>query len=46
VFGPGSDTGLPLNETTVADQVKKAGYKTAIMGKVSGSACWSQARER
>ena len=25
--------GLPLNETTVADQLKKAGYATAIMGK-------------
>lgn len=27
------DAGLPLNETTVADQLKKAGYATAIMGK-------------
>eukprot|EP01065_Artemidia_motanka_P041875 TRINITY_DN5499_c0_g1_i1.p1 TRINITY_DN5499_c0_g1~~TRINITY_DN5499_c0_g1_i1.p1 ORF type:complete len:566 (+),score=200.06 TRINITY_DN5499_c0_g1_i1:84-1700(+) len=33
VFGPTVDTGLPLNETTAADQLKKAGYKTAIMGK-------------
>jgi arylsulfatase A len=33
VFGDGSTTGLPLNETTVADQLKGAGYKTAIMGK-------------
>eukprot|EP00041_Stephanoeca_diplocostata_P008161 m.118189 g.118189 ORF g.118189 m.118189 type:complete len:592 (-) comp17199_c0_seq1:157-1932(-) len=33
VFGPGVDVGLPLNETTVADQMKKAGYTTAIMGK-------------
>ena len=33
VFGPSVDAGLPLNESTVADQVKKAGYKTAIMGK-------------
>jgi arylsulfatase A len=34
VFGDNSKTGLPLNETTVADQLKKAGYTTAIMGKV------------
>ena len=34
VFGDSSTTGLPLNETTVADQLKKAGYATAIMGKV------------
>jgi arylsulfatase A len=33
VFGPTVDNGLPLNETTVADQLKKAGYATAIMGK-------------
>jgi arylsulfatase A len=33
VFGDSSTTGLPLNETTVADQLKKVGYKTAIMGK-------------
>merc|ERR1719247_1937578 len=33
VFGPSVATGLPLNETTVADQLKKAGYATAIMGK-------------
>ena len=33
VFGDSSTTGLPLNETTVGDQMKKAGYKTAIMGK-------------
>ena len=33
VFGDSSTTGLPLNETTVADQLKGAGYKTAIMGK-------------
>ena len=33
VFGPSVSAGLPLNESTVADQVKKAGYKTAIMGK-------------
>ena len=35
VFGDTSTTGLPLNETTVADQLKKAGYATAIMGKWS-----------
>ena len=33
VFGPTGNTGLPLNETTVADQLKKAGYATAICGK-------------
>lgn len=33
VFGPGVTTGLPLNETTVAAQLKKVGYKTAAMGK-------------
>ena len=33
VFGPGSTTGLPLNETTVAAQLKKKDYATAIMGK-------------
>eukprot|EP01043_Picozoa_sp_COSAG02_P019339 COSAG02_NODE_926_length_15856_cov_13.975566_17_plen_278_part_00 len=33
VFGPSVQNGLPLNETTVADQLKKAGYATAIMGK-------------
>ena len=33
VFGPSVTAGLPLNETTVADQLKKADYKTAIMGK-------------
>ncbi len=33
VFGPTGNTGLPLNETTVADQMKRAGYATAICGK-------------
>lgn len=33
VFGPSVTAGLPLNETTVADQLKTAGYATAIMGK-------------
>ena len=33
VFGPTVDVGLPLNETTAADIMKKAGYKTAAMGK-------------
>ena len=33
VFGGASLTGLPLNETTVADQLKMAGYATAIVGK-------------
>ena len=34
VFGPTVDKGLPLNETTVADQLKKAGYATAAMGNL------------
>jgi arylsulfatase A len=33
VFGPTVNVGLPLNETTLGDQFKKAGYATAIMGK-------------
>eukprot|EP00051_Salpingoeca_urceolata_P019388 m.283015 g.283015 ORF g.283015 m.283015 type:complete len:565 (+) comp19410_c1_seq1:371-2065(+) len=33
VYGPTVDNGLPLNETTAADIAKKAGYKTAAMGK-------------
>jgi len=33
VFGPTGNTGLNLNETTVANQLKKAGYATAICGK-------------
>jgi len=33
VFSPTTDEGLPLNETTVANQMKKAGYRTAMMGK-------------
>ena len=34
VFFPTVSQGLPLNETTVAGQLKKAGYATAAMGKV------------
>jgi len=33
VFGPTVNVGLPLNETTVADIMKQAGYDTAITGK-------------
>jgi arylsulfatase A len=33
VYGPTVNAGLPLNETTVAEQLKKANYSTAIMGK-------------
>ena len=39
VFGPTVNVGLPLNETTVAQQLKKAGYKTAIMGNRVLSYC-------
>ena len=37
VFGDSSTTGLPLNETTVADQMKKAGYK--VSRTPSGHSC-------
>lgn len=33
VISPTTDTGLALNETTIADELKKAGYATAIAGK-------------
>lgn len=33
VYGPTVNAGLPLNETTLAEQLKKANYSTAIMGK-------------
>ena len=33
MFGPVVTAGLPLNETTLADQAKKKGYATAAMGK-------------
>jgi arylsulfatase A len=33
VFGPTVNVGLPANETTVAEQLKAAGYATAIVGK-------------
>jgi arylsulfatase A len=33
VLGPTTNHGLPLNETTVAEQLKKAGYATAAVGK-------------
>jgi len=33
VFGPTVSTGLPLNETTVADELGKAGYATGAAGK-------------
>jgi arylsulfatase A len=33
VIGPTEQIGLPLNETTIAEQLKRAGYSTAIIGK-------------
>ena len=33
VIGPTVNTGLPLNETTIADQLKTAGYISAAIGK-------------
>jgi arylsulfatase A len=33
VLGPTTKGGLNLNETTIAEQLKKGGYTTAIMGK-------------
>ena len=33
VFGPTGRAGLPLNETTVAEQLKAAGYVNAAVGK-------------
>ena len=33
VFSPTTSSGLPLNETTMAHQLKKAGYATGIAGK-------------
>lgn len=33
VLGPTVNIGLPINETTLAEQLKKANYSTAIMGK-------------
>ena len=34
VFGPTVGTGLPLTEITVAEQLKTAGYRTAIQGEL------------
>jgi arylsulfatase A-like enzyme len=31
--GAGPDAGLPLSETTIADRLRAAGYKTALFGK-------------
>lgn len=33
VFGPTENVGLPLEETTIAEQLKKQNYSTAIVGK-------------
>jgi arylsulfatase A-like enzyme len=40
VFMPSINVGLPLNETTVAAQLKKASYATAAIGK------WVREHER
>ena len=32
-FNPGGKDGLPLNETTIADRLKAAGYVTGLVGK-------------
>ena len=32
-IGPGGQFGLPLTETTLADRLKAAGYRTALFGK-------------
>jgi len=32
-FNPGGNQGLPLNETTIADRLKAAGYVTGAVGK-------------
>jgi arylsulfatase A-like enzyme len=32
-FNPAGDQGLPLNETTLADRLKAAGYVTGLVGK-------------
>lgn len=33
VITPGSENGLPLNETTIADALRAGGYATGILGK-------------
>jgi arylsulfatase A-like enzyme len=32
-IGPGGEFGLPLSETTLADRLRAAGYRTAVFGK-------------
>ncbi len=32
-FNPNGDAGLPVSETTIADRLKAAGYKTGLVGK-------------
>ena len=36
VLSPVTNSGLPLNETTLANQLKQSGYATAICGKCVG----------
>ena len=33
VFSPTTNSGMPLNETTLAEQLQKAGYISGIVGK-------------
>ena len=36
VFSPVTDSGLPLNETTLASELQQGGYATGIVGKAHG----------
>jgi arylsulfatase A-like enzyme len=36
-FGPGSTNGLPASEVSIAKLLQSSGYRTAMIGKWSGS---------